>query len=517
MTSLICLFLALAVPIATVLTGIRWFRLGRRTDIAGRWVAITGCDSGFGRGVVEALVARKARVIACCYTPEGAEAALAAGAELAPWVDLADEMAVDALATQIDEACDGTLWGLVHNAGVVLPGMVDYLPLAVYRRVMEVNFFAPVGLTRPLLAALRKGRGRVVVVSSVDGLVSLPGNAPYDASKFAVEAFADALRVELSYWGVGVSVVNPSTMRTPLAMGFFEGHRKAWSEMERADPDGPWRTAWPQDWLDRYVPFNTEQLHRIAQSPDHAIGDLVHALTAVRPHHRYLSGTLAKTLFYGLWSAPEGWAYRLKRTLIQPLPPGVDPSPNGALRWAGLALLALVVAGGAWSFSGSDGPHTTGMLHVNINVSDFDRSVAFYEGIGFQQLMDVEPHGSAEVAAAVGLEPYVLRGALMAHQDGSMLDLLEWQDPSDPAPPYERLNHLGIARIALTTSDLDADVARLRADGVVFLSEVPASVPDVFGGATRFICFRDPDGTVVELVELGTVMGWLRQVGSWLG
>lgn len=303
--------------------GLRFWRELReraRQDIAGRWIAVTGCDSGFGQGVVGDLIDRKAHVIALCFTQEGADAALKRGARLAPVLDLSDETKLRAVGQLIEKACDGRLHGLVHNAGIVLPGFVEYQPITFYRRVMEVNFFAPVLLTQLLLPSLRKATGRVVLVSSVDGIVSLPGNAPYDASKFALEAYADALRAELSLWGLQVSVVNPSTMRTPLAMRFFEAHRTAWEEMNRLDPDGSWKEIWSAEWLDAYIAGNNPQLERIAQDPIHAVRDVVHALTAARPKLRYLSGTLAKTLFRGLWLAPEGWSLVFKRFLINPRP-----------------------------------------------------------------------------------------------------------------------------------------------------------------------------------------------------
>lgn len=302
-----------------------WSAFGGRAreDIGGRWVVVTGCDSGFGRGIVEALVAREVQVVAFCLTPEGAEASLQAGAARAPCLDLTDDRALEIAAREVETACGGELWGLVHNAGVVLPGFVDYQPISFYREVMAVNFFAPVLLTQKLLHSLRGGRGRVVLVSSVDGIVSLPGNAPYDASKFALEAYADALRAELSFWQLPVSVVNPATMRTPMSGGFFEAHRKAWLEMARIDPDGAWRSAWTEEWLDSYIALNSRQLDRIAQDPEHVIRDIVHALTAVRPRLRYLSGILARTLFYALWVGPESWSLRFKRAMIQP-PPRVD-------------------------------------------------------------------------------------------------------------------------------------------------------------------------------------------------
>ena len=305
-----------------VLRVVSALRSRAQLDMAGRWIVVTGCDSGLGRGVVEKLVATDARVIACCLTREGSDAALATGAASAPCLDLTDEAAVASLVDDIRRASDGRLWGLVHSAGIVLPGFIDYQPMDFYRRTMEVNFFAPVALTRKLLPLLRAGSGRVVLVSSVDGIVSLPGNAPYDASKFALEGYADALRTEQSFWGVSVSVVNPATMRTPMAGSFFESHRLAWNEMAQQEPDGAWREAWPEQWLDRYIAVNAPQIKRIAQDPAHAINDIAHAVTAQRPRLRYLSGTLAKTLFYALWVGPESWALKFKAATIQPPPTG---------------------------------------------------------------------------------------------------------------------------------------------------------------------------------------------------
>jgi len=147
----------------------------------------------------------------------------------------------------------------------------------------------------------------------------------------------------------------------------------------------------------------------------------------------------------------------------------------------------------------------TGLLHININCSDFDRSLRFYEMLGFKVLMAVQPEGAGDVAAAVGMTSYEVRGALMKHQDGSVIDLLEWRDPGDTTPPYERLNHLGLGRIAFVTTDIEADIERLQAEGVEFLSPRPAAVAGPRGSTTRFICFRDPDGTVLELVDMGVM------------
>lgn len=145
----------------------------------------------------------------------------------------------------------------------------------------------------------------------------------------------------------------------------------------------------------------------------------------------------------------------------------------------------------------------TGLVHVNVNCSDYDRSLAFYERLGFREIWRVPETNTPEVAAAVGMPPYRVKGALIALEGASprfVIDLLEWKEPRDESPPYPHLYHLGIARIALASDDLDGDMARLAAAGVRFLSK-PASMPPASGSRARFVCFEDPDGTVLELVE----------------
>jgi catechol 2,3-dioxygenase-like lactoylglutathione lyase family enzyme len=145
----------------------------------------------------------------------------------------------------------------------------------------------------------------------------------------------------------------------------------------------------------------------------------------------------------------------------------------------------------------------TGLVHVNVNCSDYDRSLAFYRLLGFRELWRVPETNTPEVAAAVGMPPYRVKGALIA-LEGAMsavvIDLLEWQEPRDESPPYPHLYHYGIARIAFATNDLDGDMAKLAASGVKFLSK-PASMAPGAGSRVRFVCFKDPDGTVLELVE----------------
>ena len=148
--------------------------------------------------------------------------------------------------------------------------------------------------------------------------------------------------------------------------------------------------------------------------------------------------------------------------------------------------------------------NVSGMIHVNINCSNFERSRRFYETLGFRVIWQVPSTNTKEVAAAVGMPPYRVNGALMALEGSEhplVIDLLEWQSPSDASPPYPHLYHLGLARLALATRDLDADLATLEEMGAELVGPPARVVVNGVESAGRFVCFKDPDGTILELVE----------------
>ena len=145
----------------------------------------------------------------------------------------------------------------------------------------------------------------------------------------------------------------------------------------------------------------------------------------------------------------------------------------------------------------------SGLLHININCRNFERSKKFYEMLGFKVIMPVPPEGRGAAAAAVGMQRYRVKGALMKHSSRIVIDLLEWEEPHEAGLPYKSMAHPGIARVAFTTSALDDDIATLTQANVEFLSDSPAQVAGPRDSQVRFICFKDPDGTVLELVEMG--------------
>ena len=161
-------------------------------------VLITGCSSGIGLDAARTLRARGWRVLATCRKPEDCARLAAEGLESFP-LDLADEAGLAAAADEALARTGGRIDALVNNGAFAIPGAVEDLPRAAFRAIFETNLFGQIDLTNRLLPAMRAaGRGRVVMISSILGLVAAPWRGAYVASKFALEGATDALRLELA-------------------------------------------------------------------------------------------------------------------------------------------------------------------------------------------------------------------------------------------------------------------------------------------------------------------------------
>ena len=167
----------------------------------------------------------------------------------------------------------------------------------------------------------------------------------------------------------------------------------------------------------------------------------------------------------------------------------------------------------------TDTTHITSLGHVNINVSDLERSNAWYQMFGYEVTETLPSTETAEVAKAMGFEqPFTIKGNRVTHEvDGSVLELVQWLAPFDPERAYPApVNHLGIHRTAYSTTDIEGDVAALKAQGVEFLSPItPCCSGD--DSSSSIIAFYDPDGTVVELVQQPYIFHLLFKVITWFG
>jgi len=198
-----------------------------------RSVVVTGTSTGIGWGTAKVLIAHGFRVFGSVRKASDAERLSAEFGELfVPLLfDVTDEAAVDAAAARVrGELAGEKLAGLVNNAGVAVAGPLLELPLAEFRRQIDINLTGVVITTRafaPLVGTDRglKGEpGRIINISSVGGKNAVPFLAPYAASKFALEGLSESLRRELLPFGIDVIVIAPGAVATPI-----------WSKAEQLD------------------------------------------------------------------------------------------------------------------------------------------------------------------------------------------------------------------------------------------------------------------------------------------
>jgi NAD(P)-dependent dehydrogenase (short-subunit alcohol dehydrogenase family) len=176
-----------------------------------RAVLVTGASSGIGQASALRLATSGWRVFGGVRSEEDAERMREHGIEPLQ-LDVTDSETIAAAA----DVVGSELHGLVDNAGIAIAAPLELVPLDELRHQLEVNVVGQVAVLQAFLPLLRRSQGRVVLVGSVGGRSALPFLGPYAASKHALEAIADSLRVELAPWGIGVSIVEPASVKTAI-------------------------------------------------------------------------------------------------------------------------------------------------------------------------------------------------------------------------------------------------------------------------------------------------------------
>jgi NAD(P)-dependent dehydrogenase (short-subunit alcohol dehydrogenase family) len=253
-------------------------------------VVITGASTGIGAACALHLDQRGWRVFAGVRKQGDAEALRAQGsARLTPIsLDVTDTVSISTAASAVAGAVGAAgLAGLVNNAGIVIPGPIECLPLPDLRRQLEINVVGQVAVTQAFLSLIRAGRGRIVNMGSIAGRMATPFTGAYGASKFALEALTDALRLELAPWGISVSIIEPGAVATPI----WEKSAKNAEVMLGAVP--------PETFG-----LYAEAIEAVKKAAAHAAKNAVspvdvaraveHALTAAKPRTRYVIGREAK-------------------------------------------------------------------------------------------------------------------------------------------------------------------------------------------------------------------------------
>jgi NAD(P)-dependent dehydrogenase (short-subunit alcohol dehydrogenase family) len=198
-------------------------------------------------------------------------------------LDVTSQSQIDAAVKLVETAPGNGLQGLVNNAGVSVNGPLEFLTAEDVRKQLEVNVVGQVAVTQAFLPLIRKGEGRIVNIGSIAGKMATPFLGPYCASKHAMEAISDSLRQELRPWGIHVALIEPGSIKTEI---WDKGLRDA-DDFERNAPEqamqlygnafSALRNA-AREFGERGIPAD-----RVAKAVEHA-------LTAGRPHTRYIVG-----------------------------------------------------------------------------------------------------------------------------------------------------------------------------------------------------------------------------------
>ena len=255
-----------------------------------RFVLITGASTGIGAACAIGCAERGMTVFAGVRNLAASDALQAkAGKAIIPvQLDVTDgesiTKAADLVARHVGEA---GLSGLVNNAGIAIGSPLELIPLQQLRRQLEVNVVGQIAVTQAVLPLLRRAHGRIVNMGSIAGRGTIPMMGPYSASKHALEALTDALRLELYPWGIEVSIIEPGAVATPIWDKSLQISLDVQSEMPA---DGRHLYELVAERIREAVGLSA----RRAIPTDAVVQAVLHALTASRPKTRYLVGWDAK-------------------------------------------------------------------------------------------------------------------------------------------------------------------------------------------------------------------------------
>jgi NAD(P)-dependent dehydrogenase (short-subunit alcohol dehydrogenase family) len=181
-------------------------------------VVVTGASSGIGRACALELDEAGYQVFATVRKEQDAALLRQAASEcLTPiFMDITDEASIASAAITVARATSEIgLAGLVNNAGIGVPGPIELIAADDLRRQFEINVFGQVSVTQAFLPLLRQAQGRIINIGFVGGKITMPFSGALCASKYALEAINDALRLELYPWGIHVVLIAPATISTP--------------------------------------------------------------------------------------------------------------------------------------------------------------------------------------------------------------------------------------------------------------------------------------------------------------
>jgi NAD(P)-dependent dehydrogenase (short-subunit alcohol dehydrogenase family) len=257
-------------------------------------ILVTGASTGIGWATSLELAEKGWRVFAAVRKEADAKKLrdASSGKITTVIMDIVDYESVKRGAMEIEKALGGAgLDALFNNAGISVQGPLEIIPIELFEQQIRVNVFGHIFVTQTFLPLIRKAQGTIVFTSSESGRMTLPLMAPYSASKFALEAVASALRIELRPWKIRVSSVELQTIKTPMWEKIDTSTEKLIASLPQKARD------LYQNELKTLSVFPGWQAE-MGISMKKAVRVIIRALSARRPKARYLVGYEARLLVY---------------------------------------------------------------------------------------------------------------------------------------------------------------------------------------------------------------------------
>jgi NAD(P)-dependent dehydrogenase (short-subunit alcohol dehydrogenase family) len=287
----------------------------------GKYVLISGCDTGFGNGLAIELDKQGFNVLAGIYDPNNKDslANILSSRATVFQLDVTKQEDIDAAFEMISKKTQ-VLHALINNAGIGSGGYIDWISVDFMRKIMDVNFFGHVSMTKkflPLLIAKRDSR--VVNICSVAGYLSKPGMSAYAASKYALESFSDCLRREMAVWNLKVSIIEPGFMRTAIVEGHDKSLQKLWDGLENDVKE-----RWGEEQLNQQIKEVVNNIFmKNAENPAKVVQALKHAVMNTVPRIRYRPGWQSSYIMFPISRGP---AWLADIIMIRPTLKGVLPA-----------------------------------------------------------------------------------------------------------------------------------------------------------------------------------------------
>ncbi|CEF63395.1 Short-chain dehydrogenase/reductase SDR family and Glucose/ribitol dehydrogenase family and NAD(P)-binding domain-containing protein [Strongyloides ratti] len=284
-------------------------------DIKGKFVFVTGCDSGFGRLLVHELLKKNINVIAGLYTDIGqknlinecSDKEIFLGNLYTVSLDVTNIESVQAAYKFVENLMiekKTTLWSVVNNAGAnIVKGPIEWYNVEDFKMHIDINLMGPIRVCQTFIPLLKKSKGRFVTMISCSGRIHGFFLGPYTTSKFGLRGYMDSLRLDLQPFGISVHVLEPGAFKTPLTEDKFLADRieKAFNSLSDEAKDDYGST------FKNNLIVNWQKGVDIAASSNLylVVDNYIHAITSTKPRHRYLCGYDAWLLFLPLSLLPS--------------------------------------------------------------------------------------------------------------------------------------------------------------------------------------------------------------------